>query len=320
MALQDADKLARLAASGARLRIDGDTARLIDHFERAGVHVILLKGPSIARWLYHDPIERPYSDCDLLVGPGDFAAAERELRSLGYAPLLDRWGLPSWWYGHAVPWAHAGGMVAVDLHRTMIGVGADHATAWRVLSADVDEILVGGRRAPCLSLPARGMQVALHAAQHGPGTQPAVDLERALTLGDDVLWLRAAGIAADLDATAAFAAGLRLAAAGSQLAARLALPDVRSVAAELRASTPPPLALAFEQVASAPTLRARAELMWRNLAPDPALLRASDPAAAAGWRGLAAGYIRRLGWLVGHAPRGFEAWYRVHRSVARDRR
>jgi len=320
VALQNSEKLARVAASGARLRIDGDTAQVIDYFERVGVHAILLKGPSIARWLYDDATERPYFDCDLLVGPEDFDAAERELRSLGYAPLLDRWGLPSWWYGHAVPWAHAGGIVSVDLHRTLIGVGVDHATAWRVLSVDVDEIPVAGRRAPCLSLPARAMHVALHAAQHGPGTQPAVDLERALTLGDDALWLRAAGVAADLDATAAFVAGLRLTRAGSQLAARLALPDVRSVTAELRTSTPPPLAVAFEQLARAPTLRARVEIVWRNLAPNPRLLWASNPAAVGSWRGLVAAYIRRLAWLVGHAPRGFEAWYRVHRAVARGRR
>ena len=319
MAPQDADTLARLAAAGAKLRTDGDTADVLDGFERAGLHALVLKGPSIACWLYANAAERPYYDCDLLVAPGDFEAAGRELRSLGYVPLLDPWGLPAWWYGHAVAWTHPGGRVSVDLHRTLIGVGVDHATAWRVLSADVDEILVGGRSAPCLCRPARAMHIALHATQHGPSTQPVADLERALVLCDDALWLRAAGIAAGLRATAAFVAGLRLTAAGSHLAARLALPDVRSVTAELRASTAPPLALGFEQLARAPTLRARAEIVWRNIAPDPGLLRASDPLAAASWRGSVTAYIRRLAWLVRHAPRGFGAWYRVRRSVGRRR-
>jgi Uncharacterised nucleotidyltransferase len=319
VALQDSQKLERLAAAGARLRVDGDTAQVLHSLERSGVRALLLKGPSIASWLYADPAERPYFDCDLLISPGDFDAAERELRSLGYVPLLDRWGLPVWWYGHALPWTHPGGMVSVDLHRTLIGAGADHATVWRVLSAAVDEIVVGGCPAPCLSLPARAMHVALHAAQHGPGSQPAVDLERALTLGHNALWLRAASVAAELDATAAFVAGLRLTPAGSQLANRLALPYVRSVTTELRASTPPPLALGFEQLARAPTLQARAEIVWRNLAPGPALLRASDPAATSSRRGLIRAYIRRLVWLIGHAPRGFGAWYRVHRSLRQGR-
>jgi Uncharacterised nucleotidyltransferase len=318
--LEDSEKLGRLAAAGGRLRTDSDTVEVLAAFERAGVHALLLKGPSVARWLYKDGTERPYFDCDLLVAPGDFEAAERQLRSLGYVPLLDRWGLPTWWYGHAVAWTHPGGRVSVDLHRTLIGVGADYATVWRVLCVDADEIPVAGRRTPCLGLAARAMHVALHAAQHGPGTQPAVDLERALAVGDDELWLGAAALAGRLDATEAFVSGLRLSPEGARLAARLALPDARSVTAELRASTPPPLALGFERLARTRTMRGRAEIVWRNLAPSPRLLRASDQVAAGGWRGLVTAYGRRLAWLAGHAPRGFAGWYRMRRSVRRGPR
>jgi hypothetical protein len=319
VAVPDLQRFDRLAAAGARLRIDGDTAHVLDSFERAGVHALLLKGASVASWLYANATERPYFDCDLLVGPGDFEAAERELRSLGYVPLLDRWGLRAWWYGHAVPWTHPDGRVSVDLHRTLIGVGVDDARAWSVLSLGADEVLVGGRRASCLGLPARAMHVVLHAAQHGPGTQPAVDLERALMLDDDELWIRAAALAVELGATEAFVSGLRLSPYGARLAPGLGLPDVRSVTTELRASTPPPLALGFEHLARAPTLLARAEIVWRNLAPNPAVLRGSNPRAAASWRGLVSAYVRRLGWLARHAPRGFEAWYRAHRLVGRRR-
>ena len=239
MGLEDSQKLARLAAAGTRLHIDGGTAEVLDSFDRAGVRAIMLKGPSIARWLYTDGTERRYNDCDLLVAPEQFDAAGQTLRALGYEPLLDRWGLPAWWYGHAVAWTHPDGRVGVDLHRTLLGVGVNPATVWRVLSADPDELVVAGRRVRCLGLPARTMHVALHATQHGPGTQPAVDLERAITVCDDALWVGAARLAAQLDATAAFVAGLRLTPAGARIATRLALPDVRSITAELRASTPP---------------------------------------------------------------------------------
>lgn len=296
--------------------MDSGTAVVLDAFARAGVDAILLKGPSIVRWLYADGTERPYNDCDLLVAPEQFDSAGQALRSRGYEPLLDRWGLPSWWYGHAVPWTHPGG-VAVDLHRTLIGVGVDQAAAWRVLSADTDSVLVADRIVRCLGLPARAMYVALHAAQHGPDTQPAFDLERALAVGDDELWLRAAGVAARLDATAVFVAGLRLTPEGASLAARLAFPDVRSVGAELRAGNPTPLALGFEQLARAPGLRARLELVRRNVAPSPALVRRSDPRANSSRWALAQAYLRRLWWLARHAPRGFGAWYRARRAVRR---
>jgi Uncharacterised nucleotidyltransferase len=318
--LEDSQKLARLAAAGTRLHMDGGTAEVLDSFDRAGVSAIMLKGPSIARWLYTDGTERPYNDCDLLVAPEQFDAAGQTLRALGYEPLLDRWGLPAWWYGHAVTWTHPDGRVGVDLHRTLLGLGVNPATAWRVLSADPDELVVAGRRVRCLGLPARAMHVALHATQHGPGTQPAVDLERAITLCDDALWVGAARLAAQLDATAAFVAGLRLTPAGARIATRLALPDVRSITAELRASTPPPLALGFEELARARTMRARAEIVWRNVRPQRALLMGSDPRVTTGWRRSVWAYMRRLVWLVRHAPRGFVAWYRVDRSVRHSRR
>ena len=320
MGLEDSQKLARLAAAGTRLHMDGGTAEVLDSFDRAGVNAIMLKGPSIARWLYTDGTERPYNDCDLLVAPEQFDAAGQTLRALGYEPLLDRWGLPAWWYGHAVAWTHPDGRVGVDLHRTLLGVGANPATVWRVLSADPDELVVAGRRVRCLGLPARAMHVALHATQHGPGTQPGVDLERAITVCDDSLWVGAARLAAQLDATTAFVAGLRLTPAGARIATRLGLPDVRSITAELRASTPPPLALGFEELARARTMRARAEIVWRNVRPQRALLIGSDPRVTTGWRRSVWAYMRRLVWLVRHAPRGFVAWYRVDRSIRHSRR
>ena len=271
---------------------------MIDAFERAGVHALLLKGPSISQWLYTDGTERPYVDCDVLVGPSDFGAAQEALASLGYTPLRDRWGLPAWWQGHAVPWTRGGGGVWVDLHRTLIGVGADPATTWGVLSAGAAEVVVAGRRVASLGLPARAMHLALHAAQHGPGTRPVADLERALSLADDELWVGAAGLAGRLDATAAFVAGLRLARSGERLISRQALPDQRSVGVELRAAAPPPLALGFERLAQARTMRSRAEIVWRNLAPGGLRPAWGPTGGASGRGGSALPYLRRLAWLA----------------------
>ena len=88
MALHDPEKIAWLAATGERLRIDAATVEVLERFELAGVHALVLKGPAIARWLYENGTERHYIDCDLLVGPAEFEAAEHELQSLGYTGLL----------------------------------------------------------------------------------------------------------------------------------------------------------------------------------------------------------------------------------------
>jgi hypothetical protein len=226
--------------------------------------------------------------------------------------------MPAWWCSHAAVWQrHSDGMT-VDLHRTLIGARVDDATVWKTLSADLEEIVVAGRPVPALALPARAMHVVLHAAQHGPGWSTSIaDLERALAVGNDELWRGAAALAAQLQATAAFVAGLRLVPAGAELVTRLALPDVRSVEAELRVSSPPPLALGLEQLAQAPGLRARAAIVWRKLAPTPAFLRNWDPRAGDDRLGLARAYLRRLLWLVRRVPRGLQAWLRVRRSVRR---
>ena len=319
MAHHPEERISWLAATGARLAIDAGTAEVLERFERAGVHALLLKGPAIARWLYPNGAGRPYIDCDLLVGPADFEAAEGVLRSLGYASLLQDLGMPSWWCEHAAVWQRHSDGLNVDLHRTLIGVRVDDATTWRVLSADAEEIEVAGHRVQTLALAARAMHVALHAAQHGTGWPSSIaDLERALSVCDDDLWRRAAAVAGELQASAGFLAGLRLAPAGERLVTRLALPDTRSVEAELRAGSPPLLALGFEQLARAAGTRARAEIVWRKLVPTPAFLRDSDPQAAASRLGLARAYLRRAMFLLRHAPLGLVAWHRARRLVRRD--
>lgn len=321
MAVQGSHRIARLAAAGARLRLDAATTEVLDGFEAADVQALLLKGRSIAHWLYADGTERPYGDCDLLVAPTQLSSAQHVLSSLGYVSLLDDLGLPPWWCEHATMWQRRGDGVCVDLHRTLVGVGADDASAWRVLAACPAQIEVAGRSAETLGLPARTMHVALHAAQHpGGGGHALEDLLRALTLVDDELWLAAAAVATELEAMPAFVAGLRHLPAGARLVTRLALPDVRSVEAELRAGSPPPLALGFEQLVRTRGMGARTRVVWRKAMPGSVFLREMDPLVGEGRFGLARAYLRRWRWLVGHAPGGLAAWHRAWRSVGRGAR
>ena len=199
------------------MRIDAATAEVLECFERRGVRGLLLKGASIARWLYVDATDRPYADCDVLVAPTDFDAGEEALKSLGYVKPFDDRRMPSWWREHANEWHRPSDGLCVDVHRTLVGVGVDDATVWRALSADTEDVMVAGRPVAALSLPARAMHVALHATQHGVRWPLGMaDLERALTAGDDDLWRQAAVLAAELQATEAFIAGLRLAPAGKR--------------------------------------------------------------------------------------------------------
>ncbi len=305
-----------LVARASRLRLDAATVEIVDAFDAAGVHARLLKGPTFEDWLYGPSGQREYADCDVLVPRSDLSQAEQVLESLSYRRRFDDRAMPAWWREHATAWARDRDRLSVDVHRSLVGIGVNQDTAWRRLSADVALVPVAGRPVPALALPARALHVALHAAQHGVGwPRPLIDLERALARVDDDLWRAAATLAAELDAIDAFFVGLRLKPAGVALTERLGLPGESSVYARLRATTPPPTALGFEQLARADGKRQQAAILWRKFVPPPTFVRHWDPRAADSRVSLVRAYLRRPVWLACQAPRGFRAWRASRCSV-----
>jgi hypothetical protein len=303
-------------ARASTLRIDAAVAEVFARFEADGLGALLLKGASFQAWLYPEDDPRFYGDGDVLVAPGDVGAAELELERLGYKRTFDDRSMPSWWREHAGTWFRERDGVTIDLHRSLPGASVENHVTWRVLSRGSDTVVVAGRTVPALGLPARALHVVLHAAQHGSHmTPPIADLERALAKGDDQLWRSAAALARELVALDAFVAGLRLTDTGRRLARRLELTRTRSVEAALHATTPPPLALGFEQLARAQGLRARLEIVWRKLVPPPAFIRHWDERASDGRVALVRAYLRRPLWILRRAPSGLRAWYRARRSV-----
>ncbi len=305
-----------LALRGRRLALDAAAAEAFAHFDRASVSALLLKGRSITAWLYGETEARWLADCDLLVAPADTSAADEILFSLGYRRTWDDRRMPSWWREHAVEWQRERDNVLLDVHRTLAGIGVDPDVAWRALSRERASVTVAGRAVPVLGLPARTLHVALHAAHHGIGpSRPIEDLRRAVRTADDGIWRSAAELADELDALDAFTAGLTLDPEGAALAQRLHLPSRVSTGAALRAGSPAPLALGFEQLARARGIRARARIIARKLLPPAEFIRHWDPQAAQDRPALVRAYLRRPLWLLRLAPRGLWAWYRARRSV-----
>lgn len=310
-----------IALRASKLRLDAAVADAFAGLQANGVGALLLKGASLEDWLYSNDGPRFYGDGDLLVAPGEIDAAERSLSALGYECAFDGRSMPSWLHEHSSIWFRAGDGVTIDLHRSLPGVRVADGVAWRVLSRDADAVTVAGRNVPALGLPARAAHVVLHAAQHGADVAPPIaELERALELGDEQLWRDAATVAQELDAVDPFAAGLALTGAGRRLAGQLRLPPLSSVETALHASTPPPAALGFEQLARSRGIHARLALVWGKLLPPPAFIRHWDPRAREGRLELVRAYLRRPLWILRQAAPGFRAWYRARRSVGRPHR
>ena len=73
-----------LRAAGRNLLVGRQVQDVVDAMDRAGISVLLLKGPALARTIYQDPALRISTDIDLLVHPEDVHASETVLEELGY--------------------------------------------------------------------------------------------------------------------------------------------------------------------------------------------------------------------------------------------
>ena len=309
---------ARLAVAGSQLFIDVVSVEAVAALEKGGVRSILLKGPSLARWLYPEPTSRSYSDCDLLVSVGELEGAASVLGDLGFEresfreiegdrPLV------------AHPWIRPRDGATVDLHYGIPGINAPASELWEVLIDATEPMELRGGRVTVLGLPARLMHVVLHAAQHGGG-RPVVDLARALEQLPESLWMEAVEVARRLDAIDAFSVGLELLDDGRLLLQKLDLPKSGSVDARLRAGSAPPAAFNIQWFLSRPSLKEKALLIVRKLFPDAASLRARSALARRGPAGLVAAYLWRPFSILIQLGPGFVAWRRARREAEASRR
>jgi hypothetical protein len=309
---------ARTLTAARILHLDAATAAVSEAFAAAGIRSVLLRGPSIERHLYGPGEVRSYVDADLLVEPGTFARGEQVLAEHGfthYAVLGQRSAdRPAW----SRTWSRPDGGT-VDLHRTLVGVGVEDEEVWRTLGDHVQPVAVARRRLDGLDTAATALVVTLHAAHHGRQVRkPLDDLARALEQIPDDAWQDAAALAKRLAATPAFAAGLRLLPAGTDLARRLDLQETATAEVILRASTAPAMALGFEWLARTPGPRRKLVLIVGKLVPDREFMRAWSPLARGGSRlGLALAYAWRPFWLLWHTAPGLHAWLAARRRAGR---
>jgi hypothetical protein len=299
------------------LGIDMVTVEVVRALGAAGIEAILLKGASVARWLYDHEAERTYVDCDLLVAPTNLADAESILAGLDFRRI----GLESLatdWPKHAVALRRGDGL-AVDLHRSLVGIGADDVTLWSELSCRTETLEIAGAEVEVLDPPARALTIALHAAKEAARVQKVRrDLEQAVARIPFDVWQETAVLAERVEAVPAFAAGLRRDPKGTVLADRLGLPARVTVGVALRTSTPPPLAVGMDWLLRTPSWKGKFSLARWKLFPPPGFMRAWSLLARRGTWGLALSYVWRPLWVAWRAIPALRAVHRARRSARGD--
>lgn len=310
----DPRRVAAISAAAGRLRIDHAGAEAIRALDAARIPCILLKGASVAHWLYEPEDARMYGDCDLLVPPAEFGAALQTLARLGFEPELDEAEMPSWWREHALTTVRQRDGISIDLHRSLPGVLVSDDQLWSALSARTDTTPVGDGMATVLTKPGRALHAALHAAQHAGSARDLDVLQRAIDRMDDQSWHTTAELACALSATAALRRGLGFLPAGEDLAQRLGLDDGRVIEVELRAAAAPE-ALTLARIFDANGVGAQLSLIRHKLAPPPTFMRKWSPLARRGGLGLAAAYAWRPIWVAARVPRAVRAWARARHAA-----
>ncbi|MGY1740225.1 MULTISPECIES: nucleotidyltransferase family protein [unclassified Blastococcus] len=295
------------------LLLDDACRSIAAHLTRAEIDFIMLKGATIAGWLYDDLTQRTYVDLDVLVAPDTEAAAVRALAELGYRPLLDaptRAALSP----EEQPLQNRHG-VDVDLHVTLTGVRVDPSEAWRSLRAETVPWQWAGTTVPALSVPARTMHLALHLAQKGLADEKAArDLGLGLERLDDGMWRAAADLAERLHALDAFTAGLSLLPAGAELIRRLGFAAPSHVETRMRAASASYSALVLERAAVAQPWGSRLRLVSNLLFPSAEWFRFAQPERTRTPGRLLWARVARPVEVLARTPRAFQEWRRHRRA------
>ena len=300
-------------------KVDGVTAEVTTALGDASIPSILLKGPGIATWLYSGDSPRIYGDSDLLIRREDWAGAMAVLKALAFEDDLGPLEHPRMESGAGYSWARASDGASVDMHFTLFGIGVEPEELWAALSESAVREPVGGIEVSMPSHAARLLHIALHAVQHGGEAweKPMADLERAIAMVPEPTWAEARILAEQVGAAATFATGLRLQAAGRDLADRIGAAEGETVDATLRLEWVP-TAEGFQELSEASGLRDKLALVAREFFPNRAFMRWWSPLARRGTAGLILAYCGRPFWLVFRAVPGYFAWRRAARRAGRD--
>lgn len=283
-------------------QLDAAAVEVLDAFGGAGLQPLLLKGPVLARVLYAPDEHRGYSDVDLLISPADLPQARRALTRAGFKHGEEVFGIDD--VGgilHSETWSRRGegewrGPLLIDLHWRLPGCGASAEAVWEALSRRRASIELNGRKAAVLDPAGLALHLAIHAAHHGPDDLKAIaDLTRGLERWPLGVWHAAASLAAELEATSAFAAGLRLVPIGTERADELGLPPTHELDWAIRhRDSRPRGTFHLQALANARDARARADVLRRSLLPGREWIAWEYPWARGGGARLVAAYGAHL--------------------------
>lgn len=299
------------------MAVDAVTAEVVSALQDAGIESLLLKGPTIAGWLYDDD-SRTYVDTDLLVNPDRLAAAREVLGRLAFEERFGPLHHPGMERPPSAQWQRDA--FQVDLHETLDGARAAPHEVWKFLWQRRVEHTISGRAVPALDPTSRIVHIALHAAHHGPSAEkPLRDLRQAAARLGDAEWGEAATAASSIEASAAFAVGLGLVQEGRAVLDRMGI-AAQPGARWFLETGDTPIAAGLERLSGSRGAATKLRMIANELVPSREFMRWWSPVARRSRTGLLAAYVWRWIYLARHAPEAVLAWRRARAASTHLRR
>lgn len=156
--MQRAGDMVALMA-GQSLLLRHHSRSITGAYAEAGIPVAIVKGPVFAERIYKVQADRPFTDIDLLTTPGNLAAANAILPSLGFVALTKQiWDKSD--SNQEYKWGRSDNPnILIELHGNLV----HYASFRRLLSYGYEELLLAGDGDP--SAPAALLMTAvIHAA------------------------------------------------------------------------------------------------------------------------------------------------------------
>jgi hypothetical protein len=167
------------------------SARVVEMLDEAAIPCATLKGPALASRFWGDITMRRSGDIDVLVEPGNFAAAEAVLQTHGCrrVDLYPEWYVRRWLCNVAFV-ADDRALPKVELHWSFVRPYLGHPRIADVLGS-LDRVDCGGRVLPALEPAWQLLAVCIHAIFHDIELRSLLDVAFVARALDEEDWSRA---------------------------------------------------------------------------------------------------------------------------------
>jgi hypothetical protein len=207
------DKLRKLwrARTLVALQLTAELFRVLEFFAKAGIEVLVTKGPALAVRCYGDPGMREYGDLDLVIREADIRRATQAMLVLGYQPRIPLAAIDAKKMTGEYAFRKPDTNVLLEFHTEQTFRYHPRRLQIEKLFARRALITIDARNVPVLSLEDEIVLICVHGAKHFWERLMWIADVAALVSRQAPDWDRAMAVAREVGAELILRLGLRLA-------------------------------------------------------------------------------------------------------------